>query len=96
MGYLAAAKSRMMDEMDSRAAVTEKAFDEFHLYTLERPATLLDRETKQVQFVSANGVKAPTVYVYDGARIGNHIRAGIMRTSGRTANMARSRIRKCG
>jgi len=34
MGYLAAAKSRMMDEMDSRAAVTEKAFDEFHLYTL--------------------------------------------------------------
>jgi len=27
-------------------AVTEKAFDEFHLYSLARPTTLLDRETK--------------------------------------------------
>ncbi len=29
--------------------VTEKSFDEFHLYTLARPTTLLDRETKQVE-----------------------------------------------
>jgi hypothetical protein len=48
-------------------AVTEKAFDEFHLYSLARPATLLDRETKQVEFVRAADVKAPTIYVYDGA-----------------------------
>jgi hypothetical protein len=47
--------------------VTEKAFDEFHLYTLERPTTLLDRETKQMEFVRATGVKAPVIYVYDGA-----------------------------
>ena len=48
------------------AAVTEKAFDEFHLYTLARPTTLLDRETKQVEFVRATDVKAPVIYVYDG------------------------------
>ncbi len=30
------------------------------------PTTLHDRETKQVQFVSANSVYAPVVYVYDG------------------------------
>ena len=48
-------------------AVTEKAFDEFHLYTLARPTTLLDRETKQVEFVRATDVKAPVIYVYDGA-----------------------------
>jgi hypothetical protein len=47
-------------------AVTEKAFDEFHLYSLARPTTLLDRETKQVEFVRATDVKAPVIYVYDG------------------------------
>ncbi|MGA2180055.1 MAG: hypothetical protein ABSH15_10800 [Verrucomicrobiota bacterium] len=48
-------------------AVTEKTFDEFHLYTLARPTTLLDRETKQVEFVRATDVKAPVIYVYDGS-----------------------------
>lgn len=48
-------------------AVTEKAFDEYHLYTLENPATLLDRETKQVGFVSATGIPCKTIYIYDGA-----------------------------
>ena len=61
---------RMMKAMDlaeSAPAVTEKAFDEFHLYTLARPTTLLDRETKQVEFVRATDVKAPVIYVYDGS-----------------------------
>jgi hypothetical protein len=48
-------------------AVTEKAFDEFHLYSIARPTTLHDRETKQVEFVHAEKVYAPTIYVYDGA-----------------------------
>jgi len=47
--------------------VTEKSFDEFHLYTLGNPVTLRDKETKQVEFVRATGVKAERVYVYDGA-----------------------------
>lgn len=46
--------------------VTEKAFDEFHLYSLPLPTTLRDREQKQVEFVRATGVKAKTLYVYDG------------------------------
>ena len=48
--------------------VTEKAFDEYHLYTLERPATLLDKEKKQVEFVRAEGVKSRPLYIYDGAK----------------------------
>ena len=48
-------------------AVTEKSFDEFHLYSLARPTTLLDRETKQVEFIRATDVKAPVIYVYDGS-----------------------------
>jgi hypothetical protein len=54
--------------------VTEKAFDEFHLYSLTRPATLRNRETKQVEFIRATGVKAKTFYVYNGAAIGPQFR----------------------
>lgn len=50
-------------------AVTEKTFDEYHLYNLERNTTLRDRETKQVEFIRAAGVAAKQIYVYDGARI---------------------------
>src|SRR3989454_11726156 len=41
--YGAAAKAGLADEM--RPVVREKTFDEFHLYTLERPTTLRDQET---------------------------------------------------
>lgn len=61
-------------DMSGRPVVTEKAFDEYHLYTLERSTTLLDRETKQVEFVRATGVHAPTIYIYDGAKIGQQYR----------------------
>ena len=46
--------------------VTEKAFSEFHLYTISAPTTLRDHETKQVEFVRAQGVKAPRIFIYDG------------------------------
>jgi len=49
--------------------VTEKAFDEYHLYTLPLPSTLHDRETKQVEFVQATGVKTQRIYIYDGVAI---------------------------
>ena len=49
--------------------VTEKAFDEYHLYTLQRATTLRDRETKQVEFIHASGVASKQLYVYDGAKI---------------------------
>ena len=48
--------------------VTEKSFDEFHLYTLGNPVTLRDKETKQVEFVRATGVKAERIYVFEGTR----------------------------
>jgi hypothetical protein len=51
------------------SGVTEKAFDEYHLYTLERPATLLDRETKQVEFVHADAIRSEPIYIYDGVKI---------------------------
>jgi len=49
--------------------VSEKAFDQYHLYTLERSTTLRDRETKQVEFIHASGVAAKQLYIYDGVKI---------------------------
>ncbi len=70
--YYAAAKAAL-DER-AQAGVTEKAFDEFHLYSLPRPTTLRNRETKQVEFIRATGVKAKTLYIYNGAAIGPQYR----------------------
>ena len=53
----------------SSPGVTEKTFDEYHLYSLPRPTTLHDRETKQVEFVRAEGVTASRFYVYDGVKL---------------------------
>jgi hypothetical protein len=47
--------------------VTQKAFDEFHLYDLHRTVALKDGETKQVQFLEASGVTVDRRYELDGA-----------------------------
>ena len=49
--------------------VTEKPFEEYHLYELHRPATLHDQETKQVEFVRAEGIQSKRIYVYDGMKV---------------------------
>jgi hypothetical protein len=64
--FFAMQKAMVMDAVEA-PAVTEKAFDEFHLYDIARPTTLHDHETKQVEFVHAEKMYAPTIYVYDGA-----------------------------
>jgi hypothetical protein len=68
--YAAKAALESRDEM--APVVREKSFDEFHLYTLQRPATLRDQETKQVEFVRSTGVHAQRVYVYDGAQLAQY------------------------
>jgi hypothetical protein len=66
MRYMAA-KSSSRDEM--QAPISEKSFDEYHLYTLARTTTLRDSQTKQVEFVRATGVPSQRLYVYDGAAL---------------------------
>lgn len=47
----------------------EQPFFEYHLYTLERPATLRDNETKQIELLSAHGVRGEKAYYYDGFQV---------------------------
>jgi hypothetical protein len=44
----------------------EKAFFEYYLYTLQRPATLKDRQIKQISFFPSTETKVEKVYVFDG------------------------------
>ena len=46
--------------------VQRTRFDEYHEYSLQRPATLREKDTTQVQFVRASGVKATRSFVYNG------------------------------
>ena len=43
----------------------ERAFDEFHLYTLPRTVRVRNNELKQVEFLRAAGVKGNRYYVYN-------------------------------
>lgn len=49
--------------------VSEKPFEEYHLYALHRSTTLHNQETKQVEFIRASGIKSERIYVYDGVKV---------------------------
>ena len=49
----------------AEAMPEERAFDEFHLYTLPRPVVLRNNELKQVEFLRAPGVKGLRYYTYN-------------------------------
>jgi hypothetical protein len=53
--------------VDARNVVTQKPFDDFHLYDLHRTVALADGEIKQVQFLDAAGIAVERSYIYDGA-----------------------------
>ncbi len=57
------------------AATTEKPFDEYHLYTLQRPSTLENGETKQVEFVRGAGIPSKRLYVYEGYLLPDYLRS---------------------
>jgi len=63
------AKAARDMSFEMSAPVTEKAFDEYHVYTVARPTTLHDRETKQVELVRGTGIASRRLYVYDGAQL---------------------------
>ncbi len=95
MGGMGGMRLRRM--ADREPPVSEKAFDEYHLYTLSRPATLHDRETKQVEFLRADGVQSQRLYVYDGAQDRpGPLRGWHTETSATTGTTARSPIPRSG
>lgn len=65
----------MMDEARYAAApqpIQEKAFFEYHMYTVPRPTTIRDREVKQIQFLPETVIETDKIYNYD-AQKGNSV-----------------------
>ena len=51
-------------------AVTQQAFDDFHLYDLNRTVSLRSGKTKQVQFLETSAVTMSRIYEIDGGNAG--------------------------
>lgn len=69
-----------LDAMREKAALgvaapqfAERGFFEYHIYTLERPATVADKETKQIALFPSASAAAKKLLTYDGARDGNNV-----------------------
>ena len=65
----------------------EKAFFEYHLYTLLRPATIKDNEIKQVSLFPSTGVSVKKIYTYDGARYEDKVRVELEFKNSETAGL---------
>ena len=52
----------------AQGGVEERGFFEYHLYDVQRPVTVKDQQTKQIQFATASDVPAEKFFVYDGAQ----------------------------
>jgi hypothetical protein len=59
--------AKAMMAAEAAADMQQEALFEYHLYTLERPTTLLDRQTKQVALLSAQKVPVAKEYLLRGA-----------------------------
>jgi hypothetical protein len=49
--------------------VEERAFFEYHLYEVQRPVTVKDQQTKQIEFVTGTDIPAEKFFVYDGSQM---------------------------
>ena len=65
MGYDRLPGMRLRSAMAPAEMPSERAFDEFHLYTLPREVQIRNNELKQVEFLRASGVKGQRYYVYN-------------------------------
>jgi hypothetical protein len=59
-------KSEAMDRMAANAPMAEESLLEYHLYTLDRPTTIAENQTKQVALLYASGVPARKELVLRG------------------------------
>ena len=64
---MAARKGEMRASAVAAPQMAQEALFEYHLYTLARPTTIADKQTKQVSLLSAAGVPAVKELVLQGA-----------------------------
>ena len=57
-----------MEMASARTGFVEEGLFEYHLYTLERPATIKNAQTKQIQLLQAEGIPITKDYILNGGQ----------------------------
>lgn len=55
----------------------EKTLSEYHLYTLLKPTTLNDRQTKQINLLSSNNISCTKIFTYNGVQYGKKVQVNL-------------------
>jgi len=55
-------------ECDEEGGFVEESFFEYHLYTLQRPATVMNNQQKQISLLESNGVGVEKILVFNPRR----------------------------
>ncbi|MBN1347896.1 DUF4139 domain-containing protein [candidate division KSB1 bacterium] len=55
----------------------EKSFFEYHMYTLQRRATVRNNQIKQISLIPSTQCTAKKVYIYDGGRDNKNVRVNL-------------------
>ncbi len=55
----------------------EEGLFEYHLYTLTRPTTLKDKQTKQINLLSNNNIPCQKTFTYNGAYYGKKVKVSL-------------------
>ena len=62
-----AGRMELASKVASPAPFAEQSFFEYHLYSLQRPTTIKNQQTKQVSLLSADRIPVGKRYVYSGS-----------------------------
>ena len=60
--------SDMLASAKAAPQFQEKSFFEYHMYTMQRPTTIRDNETKQLSLLNASNVPTQKEMIYDGRK----------------------------
>ncbi|NQT26538.1 DUF4139 domain-containing protein [candidate division KSB1 bacterium] len=67
----------MMEKAAAAPQFEEKSFFEYHMYTLQRRATLKDNQIKQISLFPSATTDIKKVYLYDGQRYQEKVRVNV-------------------
>lgn len=65
----------------------EKAFFEYHLYTLQRPATIKNNQIKQLQLFPSASVSVKKIYEYEAQSDPNKVKVAVEFTNSKAENL---------
>ncbi len=80
-------KTRVLEMAATSDGFEEKSFFEYHLYTLQRPATVKNNQIKQLALFEPAAVKVDKKYIFDGAKQPKKVRVDLVFANSKEAGL---------